>query len=211
MGNSLALNHVTIISTHEATLRTARPDIAAFARRDAKRRIDRWKIFDKPVATVRRYNPKVDTSNLPDSLVQLACRADWSNEVVESLTDNVSLLWVPTDAWFDATGDALHGTAIIKFDLPDHPEHEVPKCYTLLYSPHGCPATALSKPLAALNALPHHECLALIHHFDEVYIPPIGSVFRGLQGGADLAAAAKPKYWLRTHGESEISERKSFG
>lgn len=149
---------------------------------------------------MRHYNPKVDTSTLPDNLAQLACRAQWPNDVVDLLPDDVSLLWVPTDAWFDATSDALHGVAVLKFDLPAKSKHEEAKCYTLLYSPHGCPATALSKIFAALDALPHHECLALIHHFDEVYIPPIGSVFRGLQGGADLATAARPKYWLRTHG-----------
>lgn len=192
--------------THEATLKTARRGTYVFARKDAKKRIDHWKIFDKPVAAVRHYNPKVDTSHLPDTLVQLARRAEWHDDIVDSLPDDVSLLWVPTDAWFDATSDALHGVAIIKFDLPGQSKNDDTKCYTLLYSPHGCPASALATNLAALDALPHHECLALIHHFDEVYIPPIGSVFRGLQGGADLAIAAKPKYWLRTHDELKTAE-----
>lgn len=191
-------------STHEATLETARPETPAFARKDAKKRIDHWKIFDRPVATVRQYNPKVDTSTLPDTLVQLARRADWSDEVVNSLPEDVSLLWVPTDDWFDATSDALHGVAVIKFDAPPASEGASPRTYSILYSPHGAPASCLAKTLAALDTLPHHECLALIHHFDEIYIPPIGSVFRGLQGGADLAMAAKAKFWFRTHGEQAI-------
>lgn len=187
-------------STHEETLRTGRPETPVFARKNAKKRIDHWKIFDKPAATVRQFNPSVDTSTLPDTLVQVANRAGWSDEGVDALPEDVSLLWVPTDGWFVRTGDSLHGVAVIKFDEPASSPNSPSKSYTILYSPHGVPATAVSKVLAALDALPNHQCLALIHHFDEITIPPIGSVFTGLQGGADLAMSAKPKYWFRTHG-----------
>lgn len=138
--------------------------------------------------------------------MQLANRAEWSQEVVDSLPQDVSLLWIPTDDWLDGTRDALHGVAVIKFDIQASEDgSQSAKSYTVLYSPHGVPATAVSKVFAALNALPDHTCLALIHHFDDIYIPILGgSVFRGLSGGADLAMATKSKYWFRTHGMSSF-------
>ncbi|KAK9900601.1 hypothetical protein P389DRAFT_192864 [Cystobasidium minutum MCA 4210] len=206
--NAQKISTDLFFSTHEATLRTARPDTPVFARQSAKKRIDNWKIFSRPVAKVRQYNPKGDISALPDTLLQLANRADWNQEVVNTLPEDVSLLWVPTDDWLDGTKDALHGVGIIKFDVPASVDgSQSAQCYTILYSPHGVPASAVSKVFAALNALPRHSCLALIHHFDDIYIPILGgSVFRGLQGGADLAMAIKPKYWIRTHDELKTAE-----
>jgi hypothetical protein len=201
-----------ILSTHQETLRTARPDIPVFARPNAKKRIDSWKIFDKPPATIRHFNPKVDTSDLPDSLLQLASRAGWSESQRVSLPDDVSLLWVPTDAWFDGTGDKLHGVLVLRFNIPASAHTRTidsETSYSILYSPHGVPTSAVARVMGALNALQDHECVALIHHFDDMHIPAIGAVMRGVQAGADLANAVKPKYWIRTHGKPRVPRSQS--
>lgn len=185
---------------------TARPQTPVFARRNAKNRIDSWKIFEEPVAQIRQYssNPKDATADLPDSLSSLAKLAGWSEERQKSVPSDVSVMWVPTDAWFNPTGDKLHGVAIIKFDVPEGQDRD-PTSYTILYSPHGIPPTALEKVLDALNAIPGHQCVALLHHFDQIKIIGAGSVFLGLDSGASLASLVKPHYWIRTHGAFNAS------
>ena len=100
----------------------------------------------------------------------------------------------------------LHGLTLLTFTVPygaDAGQHT----YSILYSPHGLPTSSLSKTIAALNALPSHTCLALLHTFDLITIPLMGKVNLGVQGSAEgIVKALKPKYYIRTHDELKTKE-----
>ena len=192
--SAILLSHEFTDHSHEKTLRTASSTVPVFGHPLAKVRVDGWQIFDNPVIPFRVYK-KGDLSPLPDTLYSLAKKAQAADQQLTALPRDVSVLYVPTDDWYDAAGDRLHALTIILFTAGVPTE----KTYSLLYSPHGVPISALEKSIEALNALPYHRCLALLHGWDHIALPwPLGKVNLGKDSGKNIAERLMPKYWLRT-------------
>ena len=192
--SAILLSHEFTDHSHQATLETA-PDksIPVFGHPGAKKRVDEWKVFSNPVVPVRMYHRK-DGSSLPDSMSNLAAASDASDPHLSKIPGDVGVLYLPTDSWLDPAGEKLHGLTIISFTASDH-------LYTVLYSPHGLPGSALDNTVSALHALPNHTCLALIHNFDFIRLPLLGTVNMGRESGKDIVERLRPNLYIRTHGE----------
>ena len=199
--SAILLSHEFTDHCHQATLETA-PDksIPIFGHPGAKKRIDEWKIFPNPVNPTRIYHKK--DSPLPDSLHDLASRSKASEVQLEKAPKDVYVLYLPTDSWLDPAGEKLHGLTLIYFTTAEH-------TYSILYSPHGLPGTALDKTVQALRDIPTHTCLALLHNFDFIRLPLLGTVNMGRESGKDIVQRLKPRFYIRTHGEPPCSRHAS--
>lgn len=162
-----------------------------FAHPNAKKRVDGWKIFDNPVHPIRILRKKA--SVVPDSLQSL------SSLSTPKQFENISVLSVPTNSWLDPARDALHTIIVLTFRHLD-------KIYSILYSPHGLPFSAVEPVIKALNATPGHECLAILHNWDHIVLPLLGDVNLGKEQGNQIVQAIKPKFWFRTHDELKEKE-----
>ena len=191
--SAILLTHEFTDHSHQETLKTANSATPVFGHPRAKARVDGWQIFNKPVAPFRVYRNQ-DLNPLPDSLTSLAELAEWRDTEGTGLPPNVSVLYVPTDSWIDPAGDRLHALTIITFTVGNEDQ----QTYSILYSPHGVPISALERTLSAFDALPHHVCLALLHTWDHVSLPLLGHINLGKDSGKMIARRFKPKYWLRT-------------
>lgn len=163
-----------------------------FGHPGAKKRLDEWAVFQHPVVPTRIYHQK-DSSRLPDSMHNLAAKAGSSEDQLATIPKDVHLLYIPTSSWLDPAGEKLHGLTLIYFTTAH-------QSYSILYSPHGLPGPSLDPIAAALNALPNHKCLALVHNFDFIRLPLLGPVNLGKESGKDIVERLKPKYYIRTHG-----------
>lgn len=195
--SAILLSHEFTDHCHQATLESA-PDkaIPVFGHPGAKARLDEWAVFQNPVIPMRIYRKK-DATALPDSMSDLASREASSTDRLAALPADVQILYIPTNSWLDPAGDKLHGLTFVCFTTSRH-------TYSILYSPHGLPGSSLDPVVAALNAIPGHTCLALIHNFDYIRLPLLGPVNLGRESGKGIVERLKPKYYIRTHGEQSV-------
>ncbi|KAL7006207.1 hypothetical protein EMMF5_004328 [Cystobasidiomycetes sp. EMM_F5] len=192
--SSILLSHEFTDHCHEATLKTATPSTPVFGQHHAKNRVDGFKIFDRPLAETRTYSSSAkDSHPLPNPLSQLANEAGWSDH---SLPDDIAILYIPTDSWVDIAGAKLHGTTCITFT-----DASTDTTYSIFYSPHGVPASAIAPVNEALNTTPNHECIAVIQSWDAIVLPLMGQVNLGKEVGGGVVELLQPKYWIRTHDE----------
>lgn len=218
MLSAILLSHEFTDHCHQETLKTVPSrDIPVFAHPAAKKRLDGWKIFDNPAVPFRIYNAKKKIeSPLPDSLAVLLAE----NEPDSGSSDanagrrinlnlnNVKVLYIPTDDWLDPAGNKLHGLTLLVFTVDGPESGRQTSSYSIMYSPHGVPPSALAPITSALNALEHHHCLALIHNFDFIRLPLLGKVNLGKDNGAGIVGTMNPKYWIRTRESQERSSAK---
>lgn len=196
--SAILLSHEFTDHAHEATLRTARSDTPVFVQPHGKARLDGWQIFDEAAAPIRIYSND-DSIALPESLRSLGHAAGWTDLMIDKLSDDIGVLYVPTESWLDVAGGRLHGMTVLTFETTT--EAEGKQTYSVFYSPHGVPVSALKPVMDALNALDRHQCLALIQSWDAITLPLMGQVNLGKEVGSDVVAAMHPKYWIRTHDE----------
>jgi len=205
----ILLTHEFTDHTHRETLSTTPSRaIPVLGHPNAVSRVKKWKIFDGPIVPFRIFSHKSGASALPDPLAGLAAgtgaiqqvSADSSKSKHPGLPMSVAVLYIPTDDWLDPAGNKLHGLTVLTFTAKDH------TVYSILYSPHGLPTSALEPTIQALQNLTNHKCLALVHGFDDVRIPVMGKVNLGVASGKGIVERLKPAYWLRTHDELKEKE-----
>lgn len=172
---------------------------------------------------VRIYKRASKESALPDSLAELLTRqavqgqqepppassaAAAASAKEMAILSNVGVLYIPTDSRLDPAGDKLHGLTVLTFTARAVGEQAVQSggptatTYSVLYSPHGIPTSALQPTFEALHSLQNHECVALIHGFDNIRIPLLGKVNLGRESGTGIVETLRPTYWLRTRERS---------
>lgn len=199
------MSHEFTDHTHQATLSTAKKDSLVFGPPRVKQRVDGWKHFAlragvTPVA-VRSFDRSTGGRLPGKTLRQLGEEAKWPEAALSRAPDHVSLLYVPTDDRFDPAGDRLHGLTVISWLSSDD------AVSSIVYSPHGLPASAIAPLVKAYPPSTTQRYLALIHHFDRITMPLLGVVNMGpRESGIELVAKLKPKKWIRTHDELKKAE-----
>lgn len=110
-------------------------------------------------------------------------------------------------AWLDITrltsspfdAGALHSALCIAFDLGDNTPQDTAAWESVIYTPHGIPATSL-QPLQ--SASPPIRTLALLHGLSAVSVG-LGKINLGASNGVEVQRVLQARHWVRTHDEDK--------